>query len=43
MGQLIKTLVSQKQSAGNYAVQWDGSNELGEKVASGIYTTPAGG
>ncbi len=37
LGQLVKTLVSQKQSAGNYAVQWNGSNDLGEKVASGIY------
>ena len=37
LGQLVKTLVSQKQSAGNYAVQWDGSNDLGERVASGIY------
>ncbi|MEZ4745917.1 MAG: alpha-amylase family glycosyl hydrolase [Calditrichia bacterium] len=37
LGQLVKTLVSQKQSAGNYAVQWDGTNDLGERVASGIY------
>jgi phosphatidylserine/phosphatidylglycerophosphate/cardiolipin synthase-like enzyme len=37
LGQRIKTLVSQNESAGFYKVQWDGRNESGEMVSSGIY------
>jgi len=37
LGQKIKTLVSQKQAAGFYMVQWDGKNEVGELISSGIY------
>ena len=49
-GQLVRTLSLGFQSAGFYnsqgrAAYWDGRNELGERVASGIYfyqlTTPA--
>ena len=41
-GQLIRTLALGYQPAGIYqnrsrAVYWDGKNELGEKVASGVY------
>jgi len=37
LGQKIRTLVDLKQAAGMYTVQWDGKNEHGVKVASGIY------
>jgi len=37
LGREIKTLVNQKQEAGRYAVVWDGTNEAGAKVASGVY------
>jgi hypothetical protein len=36
-GQKIRTLVNMKQSAGSYTIVWDGRDELGKKVASGIY------
>jgi flagellar hook assembly protein FlgD len=37
LGQKIRTLVNENQTANYYAVQWDGFNESGGKVASGIY------
>jgi len=36
-GQEIKTLVNEKQSAGPQKVVWDGSDNSGQQVASGIY------
>jgi phosphatidylserine/phosphatidylglycerophosphate/cardiolipin synthase-like enzyme len=37
LGQRVKTLVSQKQTGGFYAISWDGNNESGELVSSGVY------
>ena len=37
VGQRIRTLVRKMQRAGAYAVRWDGRNEAGEAVASGVY------
>ena len=37
IGQEIRTLVQKFQSAGEYIVHWDGTNNLGQKVSSGIY------
>lgn len=37
LGQKIKTLVNQKQTAGFHQVQWDGKNDAGVQVSSGIY------
>jgi hypothetical protein len=37
LGQLVKTLVNEKQTAGFKTVKWDGTNRYGAKVASGIY------
>ncbi len=36
-GQKIKTLFSQKVSSGFYTVEWDGRNERGDLVPSGVY------
>ena len=37
MGQEIKTLVNNYHTAGYHSVKWDGTNNHGMKVASGIY------
>jgi len=33
----VKTLVDVKQVAAEYSIQWNGKNEAGNLVASGIY------
>ncbi|MFZ5519388.1 MAG: FG-GAP-like repeat-containing protein [Candidatus Zhuqueibacterota bacterium] len=33
----VRTLVDENKSAGNYVAFWDGKNNLGESVASGMY------
>lgn len=37
IGKEIKTLVNQSQQSGNYKVIWDGTDNNGERVSSGIY------
>jgi serine protease len=37
MGQRVKTLVSHNVDAGSYTVTWDGTNDTGQAVSSGIY------
>ncbi|RMH69849.1 MAG: T9SS C-terminal target domain-containing protein [Gemmatimonadetes bacterium] len=37
-GELIRTLVDQSHTAGSYTVYWDGKNQQGEAVASGMYS-----
>lgn len=37
MGQTIKTLVNQKQTAGFYSVLWNGKTDLNQHVSSGLY------
>jgi len=37
MGQKVRTLVNEHQSAGYKIVNWDGKNEKGQEVSSGIY------
>jgi len=37
MGRRVRTLVNQRQSAGQYTMTWDGRNEQGETIASGVY------
>ena len=37
LGCKIKTLVDKDEEAGRYLVSWDGKNDLGETVTSGIY------
>jgi len=37
LGQKIKTLFNAKVPAGRYKVTWDGTNDFGRQVASGVY------
>jgi hypothetical protein len=37
LGQMVKTLVDEEKSEGTYTVFWDGRNDDGETVSSGIY------
>jgi photosystem II stability/assembly factor-like uncharacterized protein len=36
-GQLVRTLVNKTQNAGEYSVQWDGTTNSGNPVASGLF------
>jgi DNA-binding beta-propeller fold protein YncE len=36
-GRLVKTLINQELRSGQHAVQWDGTNDIGTKVATGMY------
>ena len=36
-GQRVRKLVSQNQNAGFHSINWDGTNDLGQSVSSGIY------
>ena len=36
-GQIVRTLVDQTQSAGVYSVAWNGQDDDGRSVASGVY------
>ncbi len=37
LGQEVKTLMDEYQSAGNYQIEWNGKNNAGQTVSSGIY------
>jgi hypothetical protein len=37
LGQKVRTLVDEPQTAGSYSVQWDGRDDQGQKVSSGVY------
>ncbi len=37
LGQHIKTLIDEEQTAGQYEVVWDSNNQNGSRVASGVY------
>jgi len=37
LGQMVKTLVNEPKSSGEYEVVWDGKDEKGNSLASGIY------
>jgi len=36
-GELVRTLVNTKQASGRHRTVWDGRNDVGEEVSSGIY------
>ncbi len=38
-GRLVKKLINQNLSSGNYLYRWDGKNENGINVSSGVYLT----
>ncbi|MDZ7721851.1 MAG: FlgD immunoglobulin-like domain containing protein [candidate division KSB1 bacterium] len=37
LGKKVKTLVQAKQAAGTHSVNWDGTNDAGLRVSSGVY------
>ncbi|MFC1562801.1 YCF48-related protein [candidate division KSB1 bacterium] len=37
IGQEIKTLINERKNAGYHSIKWDGTNNFGTKVSSGIY------
>jgi len=37
LGQKVRTLVDEPKGRGNHEVIWDGKDDLGKEVASGIY------
>ena len=37
LGRTINTLVAQEQQPGEYTVDWDGRDDSGKKIASGVY------
>ena len=37
MGALVATLVDRDRAAGSYTADWEGRNEHGEAVSSGVY------
>jgi flagellar hook assembly protein FlgD len=37
LGQKTRTLVDETKSAGTYSVEWDGTDDSGNAVASGMY------
>jgi hypothetical protein len=37
VGQVVRTMVADRQSAGRYQVQWNGTDDRGMPVSSGIY------
>ena len=37
LGREVKTLVNQRLAAGQYTVRWDGTDEAGQPVGSGVY------
>jgi hypothetical protein len=37
LGQVVQTLVDEKQEAGAYRITWDGRNEHGQEMATGVY------
>lgn len=36
-GQIVKTLVDEDKSPGYYSIVWDGTNDNGDEVSSGVY------
>ncbi|MCF7805303.1 MAG: FG-GAP-like repeat-containing protein [Candidatus Marinimicrobia bacterium] len=37
MGRKVRTLVAKEQDAGWYEIEWNGTNDLGNEVSSGVY------
>jgi len=37
LGQTVRTLADHRMKAGTYALEWDGQDQMGRSVASGVY------
>jgi hypothetical protein len=37
LGQIVRTLVDQSQNAGEHLASWDGRDDAGREVSSGVY------
>ncbi|MCB0749819.1 MAG: T9SS type A sorting domain-containing protein, partial [Ignavibacteriae bacterium] len=37
LGNKVRSLVNERQSAGNYTISWDGRNDKYQKLSSGVY------
>ena len=37
LGQFVKILLDQNQAAGEYKIEWDGTDTHGKATASGVY------
>ncbi len=37
LGRVVRTLVDQTQEAGYHSISWDGRNDMGEALSSGVY------
>jgi len=36
-GRLIRTLVNERKTSGKHHAAWDGTNNQGDRIASGVY------
>ena len=36
-GEMIRTILNERKSSGDHILTWDGLNDKGERVASGVY------
>jgi hypothetical protein len=37
LGQKVRTLIDREESAGSYAITWDGRTNIGQQAATGVY------
>ena len=37
LGQTVRTLVDNRMKAGTHSLKWDGADDIGRSVASGVY------
>jgi flagellar hook assembly protein FlgD len=37
LGQKVRTLVNEMKSAGSYRTEWDGNDDAGKQVSTGVY------
>ncbi|SYZ73917.1 exported hypothetical protein [Candidatus Zixiibacteriota bacterium] len=37
LGQEVRTLIDRQEAPGNYSIEWDGTDGIGNKVGSGVY------